>query len=69
MPEELRKRRQKMGLTQGELATRLGVHRITVTRWETGASPIERPAMLRVMLQHLDDELVASRHASSSPPP
>jgi DNA-binding transcriptional regulator YiaG len=36
-PERIKTLRKKLDLTQKELAERLGVHVITVTRWETGA--------------------------------
>ena len=58
---ELRTRRQRMGLTQETLAQKLGVHRTTVNRWEQGRLTIERPAMLRVMLEHLAGDLAAGR--------
>ncbi len=35
-PPSLRKLRQRLGLTQRELARRLGVARASVTRWENG---------------------------------
>lgn len=35
-PPSLRKLRQRLGLTQQELARRLGVARVSVTRWENG---------------------------------
>jgi DNA-binding XRE family transcriptional regulator len=34
--ERLRRRREAAGLTQGELATRIGASRSTVARWESG---------------------------------
>jgi putative zinc finger/helix-turn-helix YgiT family protein len=37
MPEEISRRRQALGLTQAELARRLGVEEATVGRWESGA--------------------------------
>ncbi len=40
---ELRKRREALGLTQGELANRLGVHWSTVARWEQGVRQISEP--------------------------
>ena len=37
MDFNLRKWRMRLGLTQTGAATLLGVHRVTYTRWETGA--------------------------------
>lgn len=56
---ELRSRRLALGLTQDELATRLAVHRTTVNRWEAGALAIERPAMLRAMVDVIEADLAA----------
>lgn len=36
-PARIKKLRGKLSMTQKQLAVRLGVHVITVTRWETGA--------------------------------
>ena len=33
--EQIRRLRNKLGLTQAELAQLLGVHAVTVSRWET----------------------------------
>lgn len=38
--------RQQVGLTQVELAESLGVHRVTVAKWETGALPVPRMAAI-----------------------
>ena len=34
--EEIKALRLRLGLTQTELATEIGVHQVTVDRWETG---------------------------------
>lgn len=39
-------RKQVLSLTQAELATRLGVEAVTVSRWERGAVE-PRPAVIR----------------------
>lgn len=53
-PEELIARRDALGLTAEELATRLGVSRVTVWRWEQGKRAI--PSMLDLALQTLERE-------------
>lgn len=39
--QTLRRVREEQGLTQAELAERLGVHRQTISRTETGKRPVE----------------------------
>jgi transcriptional regulator with XRE-family HTH domain len=39
-PEELRRIRKRLGLTQEKLATKLHVDRRTILRWENGEVPI-----------------------------
>ncbi len=43
---DLKKKRERLGLTQVELARRLGVERITVIRWEGGKTEIPRTVEL-----------------------
>jgi transcriptional regulator with XRE-family HTH domain len=43
-PEQLRRLRQKLGLTQEELAREVGVARNSVARWERGEMAISEPA-------------------------
>ncbi|MBI2817828.1 MAG: helix-turn-helix domain-containing protein [Acidobacteria bacterium] len=50
-PEELRVIRDKLGMTQEQLASALGVHRVAVARWETGTRKI--PSMLALALHTL----------------
>jgi transcriptional regulator with XRE-family HTH domain len=44
----LRKLRQRLGLSQHELARRLGVARATVTRWENGTRHPSKVARLAI---------------------
>ena len=39
-PEELKRRREALGLTQEQLARELAVAVMTVSRWERGVNPI-----------------------------
>ena len=41
---EVREARRVLALTQAELAERLGVHALTVSRWERSASPVPEMA-------------------------
>lgn len=47
-PEELKSLRATLGLTQPQLAERLGVQPNTVYRWEAGIHPIS-PMVARLM--------------------
>lgn len=49
--DELRKMRQALGLSQEELAEKLGYTRRSVIRYEDGSSPI--PAVVEMALKHL----------------
>jgi len=42
-PSAVKRLREQLGLTQPELAKEIGVHPITVSRWETGARSIPEP--------------------------
>jgi DNA-binding transcriptional regulator YiaG len=46
----LKQRRKALGLTQSALAAKIGVHEITVAKWETGAVPIPKPIALLMQL-------------------
>ncbi len=39
---QLKRLREKRGLSHGELAEQIGVHRTTVYRWEAGLKPFPR---------------------------
>jgi putative zinc finger/helix-turn-helix YgiT family protein len=47
-PEEIRQGREKLGMTQKQLANLLGVGEATISRWETGAQ-IQQRAMDRFL--------------------
>ena len=53
---ELRERRQALGLTQYALAKRLGRSESTIKRWEEGAIAIEAPETLDLALRALEQE-------------
>jgi transcriptional regulator with XRE-family HTH domain len=52
----LKKRRERLGLTQAELAVELGVASNTVSRYETGSLPI--PTHMKLVLEALEKRLV-----------
>ena len=45
---DVQRLRRKLGLTQAELAARLGVHKLTVSRWECDRTRVTEP-MVRLM--------------------
>jgi non-specific serine/threonine protein kinase len=53
-PEELRRRRRALGLTQAALAAELGVAANSVARWERGARAMGSPALVRRALERLE---------------
>jgi DNA-binding XRE family transcriptional regulator len=53
-PTELKEVRAHMGFTQEQLAITLGVHRLSVIRWEGGTHRI--PPMLTLALKQLERE-------------
>jgi len=53
--KDLKAWRKRWGLSQAALAKRLGVIRLTVTRWESGARPV--PSFLPLALKGLEAEL------------
>ena len=56
---EVAARREALGLTQAELAAELGVHVLTVSRWERGIRAI--PEMLDLALEALERRRAARR--------
>lgn len=60
-PNEIKRIRKILGITQRELAERIGVTLNTVGRWECGARPCTGTAAM--LLRHLEKE---SRHAFAS---
>jgi DNA-binding transcriptional regulator YiaG len=53
-PEDLYERRQRLGVTQVDLAGKLGVSANTIACWERGDKPIGNPRMLDLALQTLE---------------
>jgi transcriptional regulator with XRE-family HTH domain len=50
----LRRRRERLGLTQAELAEAMGVAWNTIARWETGQRRI--PKMATILLRYLESD-------------
>lgn len=49
MKNNIRRLRGELGITQGELAKRLGVSRMTIIRWEQGKGEISWANIKRLM--------------------
>lgn len=52
-PEEMKRRREALGLTQAQLARELGLDSITVSRYERGVHPIPKTVELAFELVEL----------------
>ncbi len=66
-PEEVRYLRETLGMTQVELAERLGISRVTLARWETACAPLARPSSLAlrsIVAWYLNDAKLARQVAS-----
>jgi putative zinc finger/helix-turn-helix YgiT family protein len=76
-PEEIRRQREALGVTQAELAAHMGVSEATVARWETGGQiqPHALDRLLRVYFEfppargRLQQLAEATRHCDSQPIP
>lgn len=58
---ELKERRQKLGLTQTDLANHWKVPQATISRWESGKHKIEHAEILNEALKNLEKEYDASK--------
>lgn len=69
-PAELRATRERLGLTQGDMAYLLGVSELTVTRWE---NPIEdqsrmpQPRLVRLAVEAIEMALSYRNGAAGDP--
>ena len=52
-PEDIREYRDRLGMTQAELAAALDVDPVSVSRWERGTRVPPMPTVLRLALDHL----------------
>ena len=52
--DTLRRRREGLGLTQGELARLLGVYQATISAWENGVRGIRHPKMLALAFEAIE---------------
>ena len=52
-PDEVRRARKALGLSQSKFAALLGVHVVTVKKWETGAQGMRATAdrLIRLLMQ------------------
>lgn len=59
--DELRERRERLGLSQVALAKLLGTTQNTISRWELGTLPIEKSQMLELALEALERRGTSSK--------
>lgn len=65
-PYELANLRLRLGKSQADIARLLGVHVLTVTKWETGVHRVPRSAVL--VLQRMDEDRRREREAAAAAP-
>ena len=53
-PGEIATRRKQLGLSQTELAKKIGTTQETISRWETGKTQMQYPIMLDQALKFLE---------------
>ena len=53
--DELKRKRERLGLTQAELAKRLGITKITILRYENGQTKI--PRVVELAMKEIEREL------------
>ena len=53
-PDEVRRARKTLGLSQSKFAELLGVHLVTVKKWETGAQGLRTTSerLIRLLIAH-----------------
>ncbi len=61
--DELKKRRERLGLTQAALAEQIGVIPNTISRYETGS--LEIPAHMNLVLEALEARRIKELQASN----
>jgi len=62
--QEIKAVRKELGLNQTQLAEKLGVHRVTLAKWETGEVEPENPIMLRLALDSLTRDYISPEAAA-----
>lgn len=66
--EELRRRRQALGLSQAQLGVQLGADRQTIARWEAGTLRIRHPRTVALALWALAHGAEKTRGETPEPP-
>lgn len=71
LAERIKRRRLAAGLTQGQMADRLGISRVSVTNWESGRGrpDIDRLSVIGELLSVNTDWLLAGGDEPSDPNP
>lgn len=63
--DELRTRREALGLSQAKLAARLNMTSNALAKWERGLTRIAHPGMLDLALRALEHERISARCPST----
>jgi transcriptional regulator with XRE-family HTH domain len=59
-PDEVKARRERLGMTQAQLARAFGVPRVTVNRWERGKQGVGLPTIVALAFDHLSGQVFES---------
>jgi transcriptional regulator with XRE-family HTH domain len=57
---EFKERREKLGLTQIQLAEKLGVNEDSIGKWERGVRPMLNPWMVNLALLYIEMEMIVA---------
>ena len=66
-PEQFKAERLRLGITQKEMATRIGVSLQAIWYYETGKRKVPEPVALLLNSQRLYDQLLAEKEQGNEP--
>ena len=67
--EDIKNFREELGLSQADLALRLKLNVMTISRWERGTRSIRQPEVIRRALDTVRDDLLKAKAGRRGRPP